>query len=124
VQNQTDYRNQVTGQVSTVLNLLYGLLALAILIAILGVVNTLTLSVIERTREIGLLRAVGTSRRQVRRLIRLESVLIAIHGALLGVGLGLVWGVAGQKVEAASPGSRWNTCSAPPWADPSRPRRS
>ncbi|MFJ9779054.1 ABC transporter permease [Amycolatopsis sp. NPDC101161] len=97
VQNQTDYRNQVTGQVTTILTLLYGLLALAILIAILGVINTLTLSVIERTREIGLLRAVGTSRRQIRRLIRLESVLIAVHGALLGVALGLAWGVAGQK---------------------------
>jgi putative ABC transport system permease protein len=93
VQNQTDYRNQVTGQVTTILTLLYGLLALAILIAILGVINTLTLSVIERTREIGLLRAAGTTRRQIRRLIRLESVLIAIHGAFLG----LAWGIAGQK---------------------------
>jgi len=97
VQNQTDYRNQVTGQVTTILTLLYGLLALAILIAILGVINTLTLSVIERTREIGLLRAVGAARRQIRRLIRLESVLIAAHGALLGVALGLAWGIAGQK---------------------------
>jgi putative ABC transport system permease protein len=97
VQNQTDYKNQTTGQVTTVLNLLYGLLALAIIIAVLGVINTLTLSVIERTREIGLLRAIGTSRRQVRRLVRLESVLIAIHGAILGVALGLAWGIAGQK---------------------------
>lgn len=98
VQNQTDYRNQSTGQVTTILDLLYGLLALAILIAVFGVINTLTLSVIERTREIGLLRAIGTTRRQIRRLIRLESVLIAIHGALLGLALGLAWGVAGQKV--------------------------
>lgn len=97
-QNQTDYRNQVTGQVTTVLDLLCGLLALTILIAILGVINTLTLSVVERTREIGLLRAIGMSRRQIRRLIRLESVLIASHGALLGLGLGLAWGVTGQKV--------------------------
>jgi putative ABC transport system permease protein len=97
VQNQTDYKNQTTGQVTMVLNLLYGLLALAIIIAVLGVINTLTLSVIERTREIGLLRAIGTSRRQIRRLIRLESVLIAIHGALLGIALGLAWGTAGQK---------------------------
>jgi putative ABC transport system permease protein len=59
--------------------------------------NTLALSVIERTREIGLLRAIGTSRRQLRRLIRLESVLSAIHGALLGVGLGLAWGAAAQR---------------------------
>lgn len=80
------------------LNLLYGLLALAIVIAVLGVINTLSLSVIERTREIGLLRAIGTTRRQIRRLIRLESVLIAVHGALLGLGLGLVWGITGRKV--------------------------
>lgn len=111
VQNQTDYRNQVTGQVTTIVTLLYGLLALAILIAILGVINTLTLSVIERTREIGLLRAVGTTRRQVRRLIRLESVLIAIHGALLGVALGLAWGIAGQKALA----SQGITALTVPW---------
>ena len=79
------------------LYLIYGLLALAILIAVLGVINTLALSVIERTREIGLLRAIGTSRRQLRRLVRLESVLIAIHGAILGLALGLAWGVAGQR---------------------------
>ncbi|MFE9572929.1 FtsX-like permease family protein [Streptomyces sp. NPDC006692] len=98
VQSQEDYKNQITGQVNTVLYLVYALLALAILIAVLGVINTLALSVVERTREIGLLRAVGTSRRQIGRMIRLESVLIAVHGALLGLGLGLAWGIAGQKV--------------------------
>ncbi|MDJ0382513.1 ABC transporter permease [Streptomyces sp. G-G2] len=98
VQSQADYKNQITGQVDTVLYLVYALLALAILIAVLGVINTLALSVIERTREIGLLRAVGTSRRQIARMIQLESVLIALHGALLGLGLGLAWGIAGQKV--------------------------
>jgi putative ABC transport system permease protein len=98
VQSQADYKKAVTGQVDTVLYLVYALLALAIVIAVLGVVNTLALSVIERTREIGLLRAVGTSRGQVGRMVRLESVLIAVHGALLGLGLGLAWGVAGQKV--------------------------
>ncbi|GGU50615.1 ABC transporter permease [Streptomyces violascens] len=98
VQSQADYKNQITGQVNTVLYLVYALLALAILIAVLGVINTLSLSVVERTREIGLLRAIGTSRRQIGRMIRLESVLIAVHGALLGLGLGLAWGIAGQKV--------------------------
>ncbi len=98
VQSQAEYKNQITGQVDTVLYLVYALLALAILIAVLGVINTLALSVVERTREIGLLRAVGTSRRQIGRLIRLESVLIAVHGALLGLGLGLAWGIAGQRV--------------------------
>ncbi|MGW3044571.1 ABC transporter permease [Kitasatospora sp. NPDC001159] len=98
VQSQADYKKSITGQVDTVLYLVYALLALAIVIAVLGVVNTLALSVIERTREIGLLRAIGTSRAQVGRMVRLESVLIAVHGALLGLGLGLAWGVAGQKV--------------------------
>ncbi|WP_035849992.1 ABC transporter permease [Kitasatospora azatica] len=98
VQSQADYKKSITSQVDTVLYLVYALLALAIVIAVLGVVNTLALSVIERTREIGLLRAVGTSRRQIGRLIRLESVLIAVHGALLGLGLGLAWGIAGQRV--------------------------
>ena len=101
LQSQADYRSQVRQQVNTVLYLIYGLLALAIVIAILGVINTLALSVIERTREIGLLRALGTSRLQIRRLVRLESVLIAIHGALLGLGLGLAWGAAGQRVLTA-----------------------
>ena len=62
------------------------------LIAVLGIVNTLALSVIERTREIGLLRAVGMSRRQLRRMVRLESVLIALYGSALGLGLGAVLG--------------------------------
>jgi putative ABC transport system permease protein len=97
LQSQADYKDQVHQQVDTVLYLIYGLLALAIAIAVLGVVNTLALSVIERTSEIGLLRAVGMSRAQIRRLIRLESVLIAVHGALLGLGLGLAWGAAGQR---------------------------
>jgi putative ABC transport system permease protein len=98
VQSQADYKKQTTGQVDSILYLIYGLLALAIAIAVLGVINTLALSVVERTREIGLLRAVGTSRRQIGRLIRLESVLIAVHGALLGLALGLAWGITGQKV--------------------------
>ena len=97
LQRQADYKNQVRQQVNTVLYLIYGLLALAISIAVLGVINTLALSVIERTREIGLLRALGMSRAQIRRLISLESVLIAIHGALIGLGLGLAWGAAGQR---------------------------
>jgi len=75
----------------------YALLGLAVVIAVLGIVNTLVLSVLERTREIGLLRAVGTSRRQVRRMVRVEAVLIAVYGAVLGIGLGLLFGVAVQR---------------------------
>ncbi|MFG2664522.1 FtsX-like permease family protein [Streptomyces sp. NPDC048387] len=68
------------------------------LIAVLGVINTPALSVLEHTREIGLLRTVGTSRRKISRMVQLESVLIALHGALLGLGLGIAWGIAGQRV--------------------------
>ncbi|MGH3361676.1 MAG: ABC transporter permease, partial [Nocardioides sp.] len=79
-------------QIDIFLNLIYGLLGLSVVIAILGIVNTFGLSVIERTREIGLLRAIGTSRRQLRTMIRLESVVVSVFGALLGVGLGLAFG--------------------------------
>ena len=70
------------------LNLIYGLLALAVVIALIGIANTLALSVHERTRELGLLRAVGMSRSQLRRAVRWEAVLIALLGTALGVGLG------------------------------------
>ncbi|MCX5391170.1 ABC transporter permease [Streptomyces sp. NBC_00094] len=98
--NQADYKEDLKGQVGQLLNIVYGLLALAIVVAILGVVNTLALSVVERTREIGLMRAIGLSRRQLRRMIRLESVVIALFGALLGLGLGMGWGTAAQKLLA------------------------
>jgi len=70
------------------------LLALAVIIALLGIVNTLALSVFERTRELGLLRAVGMTRRQVRAVVRWESVIVAVLGALLGAVLGLAFGAA------------------------------
>ena len=76
------------------LNIVTVLLALSVLIALLGVVNTLALSVVERTRELGLLRAVGLARRQLRRMIRAESVLISLYGAVLGVAIGLAFGAA------------------------------
>lgn len=97
VQNQSEFIDAQIAQVSQLLNLIYALLGLAIVIAILGIVNTLALSVIERTREIGLLRAVGLSRGQLRRMIRLEAVAIAILGALFGVAMGLIFGVVLQK---------------------------
>ncbi|HEY9372258.1 ABC transporter permease, partial [Streptomyces sp.] len=100
VNNQADYKKDLQDQVGQLLNIVYGLLALAIIVAILGVVNTLALSVVERTREIGLMRAIGLSRRQLRRMIRLESVVIALFGALLGLGLGMGWGTAAQKLLA------------------------
>ncbi|WP_055548437.1 ABC transporter permease [Streptomyces sp. NBRC 110028] len=100
VRDQTDYKKEMKDQIGQLLNLVYGLLALAIIVAILGVVNTLALSVVERTREIGLMRAIGLSRRQMRRMIRLESVVIALFGALLGLGLGMGWGATAQKLLA------------------------
>ncbi|MEU5049482.1 FtsX-like permease family protein [Streptomyces sp. NPDC021096] len=100
VRDQADYKKLIKDQVGQLLNMIYGLLALAIIVAVLGVVNTLALSVVERTREIGLLRAIGLSRRQMRRMIRLESVVIALFGALLGLGLGMAWGTASQQLLA------------------------
>ncbi|WP_405878128.1 ABC transporter permease [Streptomyces sp. NBC_01384] len=100
VRDQADYKKLVHDQIAVLLYLVYALLGLAIVIAVLGVVNTLALSVVERTREIGLLRAIGLARRQLRRMIRLESVVIAVFGAVLGLALGLVWGVCVQRVLA------------------------
>jgi putative ABC transport system permease protein len=100
VRDQADYKKLVHDQIAVLLYLVYALLGLAIVIAVLGVVNTLALSVVERTREIGLLRAIGLARRQLRRMIRLESVVIAVFGAVLGLALGLVWGLCVQRVLA------------------------
>lgn len=100
VRDLADYKKLVHDQIAVLLYLVYALLGLAIVIAVLGVVNTLALSVVERTREIGLLRAIGLGRRQLRRMIRLESVVIAVFGAVLGLALGLVWGVAAHQVLA------------------------
>ena len=73
---------------------------LAVIIAVLGIVNTLALSVFERTREIGLLRAVGMDRRQLRRMVRWEAVIIAVFGAILGVVLGTFFGWAVIQAQA------------------------
>jgi len=81
--------NQISG-LSSVLNILYVLLALSVIVSLFGIVNTLVLTVFERTREIGMLRAVGMTRRQVRRMIRHESVITALIGAALGIALGMV----------------------------------
>src|SRR5678816_3457376 len=79
---------------------IYALLGLAVVIAVLGIINTLALSVIERTREVGLLRAVGLSRWQLRLMVLLESVVVAVLGAVLGVTMGVVFGVALQRAIA------------------------
>ncbi|MDX2653487.1 MULTISPECIES: ABC transporter permease [Streptomyces] len=90
------------GDISLLLDLLYGLLAMAVVIAVLGVVNTLAMSVAERTREIGMLRAVGLQPEQTKRMIHLESVLISLFGALLGIGAGLFLGWAAGRLASGS----------------------
>lgn len=100
LKNRKEYTDSVRAQVNQLLGLIYGMLALAVVIAVLGIVNTLALSVTERTREIGLLRAIGMSRRQLRRMIRLESVVMAIFGAILGLVVGLGFGISLQRTLA------------------------
>jgi putative ABC transport system permease protein len=94
VDDQAQFRAEQSKQLDTLLGLVTALLLLAILIALFGIVNTLMLSIFERTREIGLLRAVGMTRRQVRGMIRWESVIIAVFGAVMGVVIGLFFGWA------------------------------
>jgi putative ABC transport system permease protein len=89
VQDRADYKRAQSAQFDKELGLLYVLLGLAVLIALLGIANTLALSVFERTRELGLLRAIGMARRQVRAMVRWESVIIALFGTCLGLLIGL-----------------------------------
>jgi ABC-type antimicrobial peptide transport system permease subunit len=83
--------NQISG-LNSILNILYVLLALSVIVSLFGIVNTLVLTVFERTRELGMLRAIGMTRRQVRRMIRHESVITALIGGVLGIALGIVLG--------------------------------
>jgi putative ABC transport system permease protein len=85
------YKDEQAKQVNQLLGLVFALLSLSVIVALLGIVNTLALSVHERTRELGMLRAVGMSRRQVRRMIRSEAVITAVIGAVLGLVLGVVF---------------------------------
>lgn len=102
VQTAEEFAGQAAGMINQMLAILYGLLALAVVIAVLGIINTLTLGVIERRQEIGMLRAVGTLRGQIRTMITLEAVQIAFFGALMGVAVGLGLGWSFIKVLADS----------------------
>jgi putative ABC transport system permease protein len=94
VQSRAQFEAQQAHQVNQLLGIVYALLALAVLIALIGIVNTLMLSVFERTHEIGLLRAVGMRRRQIRAMIRSESVILAVFGAVIGIIVGTGLGLA------------------------------
>lgn len=105
VKTKQDIREEFSRIITVMLNLMYGLLAMSVLVAVLGVVNTLAMSVFERKREIGMLRAIGLDRRGVKRMVRLESVVISLFGAVVGVALGcfLAWAVDGT-LESSLPG--------------------
>jgi putative ABC transport system permease protein len=92
IETADQFRDRIAGMVDKILAMVNAMVALAVVIALIGIGNTLALSVFERTRELGLLRAVGMTRRQVRRMVRFEAALVALFGATLGVGLGLVFG--------------------------------
>lgn len=97
VQDRVEFRKGQEDQLNQILFLIYGLLGFAVVIAVLGIMNTLALSVFERTREFGLLRAVGSSRKQLRRAIRGEAIIVAVFGALLGLAVGLPLGILGTE---------------------------
>ncbi|WP_406304680.1 ABC transporter permease [Streptomyces sp. NBC_00885] len=104
VMDRQDIRNMFGGMINTMLNIMYGLLAMALIIAVLGVINTLAMSVFERQQEIGMLRAIGLDRRKVKRMIRLEAVVISLFGAVIGIGLGsfLAWAL-GETLKSEIP---------------------
>ncbi|MFJ6436648.1 ABC transporter permease [Streptomyces sp. NPDC091416] len=104
VMDRKDIRDMFGGSINLAMNIMYGLLAMALIIAVLGVVNTLAMSVFERQQEIGMLRAIGLDRRKVKRMIRLEAVVISLFGAVVGIGLGMFLGWAiGQTVASQIP---------------------
>ncbi|MFI8966222.1 ABC transporter permease [Streptomyces sp. NPDC053493] len=104
VMDQKDIRDSFGGVINMMLNIMYGLLAMALIIAVLGVVNTLAMSVFERQQEIGMLRAIGLDRRRVKRMVRLEAVVISLFGAVVGIALGsfLGWAI-GETIASSLP---------------------
>ena len=94
VETADAYVERVQGSIDTLLAIVNVMVALAVVIALIGIANTLALSVFERTRELGLVRAVGMTRRQLRRMVRLEAAMVATFGAVLGIAVGLLFGWA------------------------------
>jgi putative ABC transport system permease protein len=100
LQSRSEFETDQSAWVDQILAIFYVLLGLAVIVSLFGIVNTLALSVLERTRELGMLRAIGMTRRQVRRMVRHESVVTALIGAALGIGVGLM--LAGLATTALS----------------------
>ncbi|MET9642037.1 ABC transporter permease [Streptomyces syringium] len=102
IQTKKDVSESIAGAINLMLNMLYGLLAMAVIVAVLGVVNTLAMSVFERSQEIGMLRAIGLDRKGIKRMVRLESLVISLFGGVLGIGLGVFFGwAAGELIRNA-----------------------
>ncbi|MER5752210.1 FtsX-like permease family protein [Streptomyces sp. NPDC002088] len=104
VQSKKDISDDIAQMFTLMLNMLYGLLAMAVIVAVLGVINTLAMSVFERSQEIGMLRAIGLDRKNIKRMVRLESLVISLFGGVLGIGLGVFFGwAAGQLIGTKMP---------------------
>ncbi|WP_371579724.1 ABC transporter permease [Streptomyces sp. NBC_01314] len=104
VQSGQDLSDDIAKMFTLMLNMLYGLLAMAVIVAVLGVINTLAMSVFERSQEIGMLRAIGLDRRGIKRMVRLESLVISLFGGVLGIGLGVFFGwAAGELIASRMP---------------------
>ena len=91
VENRAEYQDTLSAQLDQIVYLLYALLAMSVLISLFGIANSLFLSIHERTSELGVLRAIGTTAGQVRRMVRYESVITAVIGGVLGIALGIVF---------------------------------
>jgi len=109
-ENRAEFREANESLVNSIFAVITVLLGLSFVIALVGITNTLALSVFERTREIGLLRAVGMTRRQLRRAVRWEAAIVATFGGLMGVAVGMILGVAGSL---ATPDSFITTVDVP-----------
>ncbi|CAM5452227.1 ABC transporter permease [Streptomyces aurantiogriseus] len=102
VQDKKDLSNEIAQMFTLILNMVYGLLAMAVIVAVLGVINTLAMSVFERSQEIGMLRAIGLDRKGIKRMVRLESLVISLFGGVLGIGLGVFFGWAAGELLGTS----------------------
>ena len=113
VMTKGEYLDTINKMVDQILMMFYGLLAMSVLISIFGIVNTLVLSVHERTREIGMLRAIGATRRQLRQMVRYESVITAVIGGVLGtaVGIAMAYVIITQLGGGEERESRRRSCS-------------